>query len=270
MRLLLPLALGFALWAQDPKEIVGKALARDERNYELRNSYTYEKATVVRTRDKDGSVKKTESKVEEVIHIDGTEVERLVEKDGKALDAKQEAEQRKKVDKEVEKIKKESPSERAKRRGETEKDLREEREARREVLDAYDFTLLGSEERDGRLTWKIAGKPKAGWKGKGRLANQIKAVEGRIWVDQATYEWVRMELDSTDTISYGWFFLRLQPGAKIQVEQTRVNDEVWLPRRVDIHADARLIGKMVRVDIEQEYRKFRKFSSDSRLIVGAQ
>lgn len=270
MRALLALVFVGLAWGQDPREIVAKSLERDERNLEILNTYTYEKHTTIRMLEKDGSVKKTESKVEEVIRIDGTEVERLVEKNGKALEGKEAEEARKKLDKEVEKIKKESPSERAKRRGETEKDKREEREARREVLEAYDFALLGSEERNGRLAWKIEGKPKPGWKGKGRRANQFKALQGRLWIDQETYEWVRMELDSIDTISFGWFLFRLQPGARIQVDQTQVNGEVWLPKHVNVRADARLIGKMVRVDIEQDYRNFRKFSSDSKLIVGAQ
>jgi hypothetical protein len=257
-----------SLLAQDPRDIVAKSLERDEKNFEILNTYTYEKHTTVRTREKDGSVKKTETRVEEVIHVDGTEVERLVSKDGKPLDAKEAAEEQKKVDKEIAKIQKESPSQRAKRRGETEKDRKEEREARREILDAYDFTLLGSEERNGRQAWKIEGRPKAGWKGNGRRANQIKALQGRMWIDQQTHEWVRMELDSIDTISFGWFLFRLQPGARIHIDQRNINNEVWLPTHINVHADARLIGKMLRVDIEQDYRNFRKFSTDSKFIVG--
>jgi hypothetical protein len=76
-----------------------------------------------------------------------------------------------------------------------------------------------------------------------------------------------MELDSIDTISFGWFLFRLQPGARILIDQRWINNEVWLPVHVDVHADARLLGKMLRVDISQDYRNFRKFSSDSRLIV---
>lgn len=269
MRAILLCSLAICVWGQDPRSIVAKSLERDEKNLEILNTYTYEKHSAIHSREKDGTVKKTETRVEEVIHIDGTEVERLIAKNGKPLEAKEAAEEQKKLDKEIEKIKKESPSQRAKRRGETEKDRQEEREARREILEAYDFTLLGNEERNGRQTWKIEGRPKPGWKGKGRRANQIKALQGRLWIDQETYEWVRMELDSTDTISFGWFLFRLQPGAKIHIDQTNVNNEVWLPKHVKIHADARLIGKMLRVDIEQDYRNFRKFSTDSKLIVGS-
>jgi hypothetical protein len=267
MRLLF-LLMAWRAFAQDPREIIAKALARDEKNYELLNTYTYEKLAIIKSLEKDGDVKKTEERLEEVIHIDGTEIERLVAKNGKPLSEKEAAAEQRKVDKEIEKIKKESPKERAKRRGETEKDLQEEREARREVLEAFDFRLLGVAVHNGRDCWQIEGKPKPGWKGKGRRASQMRSLEGRLWVDQQTFEWVRMELDSLDTISFGWFLFRLQQGAKIRIEQAYINNEVWLPTQVEIRADARVLGKMLRVDLTQQYRNFRKFSTDSTLIVG--
>jgi hypothetical protein len=95
-------------------------------------------------------------------------------------------------------------------------------------------------------------------------------VKGVVWIDQETYELTRMELDTHETISFGWFLVRLQPGAKIRLDQTLVNNEVWLPKEIDIRADARLLGKMLRVGIEIRYDKFRKFSSDSKLVLGEQ
>ncbi len=266
--LLLLAAASVALLAQDPKEIVRLSLERDWRNVDALNRYAYEKRSVVQSLDKEGRVKDTKDRLEEVIHIDGTEIERLVEKDGKPLSAKEAAKEQKRVDEQIEKIKRESAKDRAKRRGETDKDKREEREARQEVLEAFDFRLLGEEVKSGHGCWIIEGQPKPGWKGKGRRADQFKALAGRLWIDQQSHEWVRMELDSIDTISVGWFLFRLQKGAKIEVEQFRVNDEIWVPKHVDVRADARVLGKMIRVDINVAYANFRKFSSDSKLIIG--
>jgi hypothetical protein len=50
-------------------------------------------------------------------------------------------------------------------------------------------------------------------------------------------------------------------------EQTRVNDEVWLPKRVTIELAARvLLLKNIRSEIEVTYRDYRKFQSDSRVV----
>jgi hypothetical protein len=269
MKLLLLLA-AYNVLAQDPKDIMRRAMERDERNLALLDTYMYERRTVQKMFDKDGKLKQNTLKVHEVFRIDGSEIERLIEKDGKPLSAKDQASEQKRVDKEIEKIKGESPSQRAKRRGETAKDRQEEIEARREVLEAFDFQLKGIESIRGRDCWAIRGDPKPGFNGRGRRADQMKKVKGTVWIDQQSYEFTRMELDSLDTISFGWFLFRLQPGAKIRLDQALVNDEVWLPQEIDVRADARLLGKMLRVGIEVRYGKFRKFSSDSKLVVGDQ
>jgi hypothetical protein len=266
MRYLLALLAASALQGQEAKQIMQRALERDERNLAVLDTYMYERRTVQRAFEKNGTLKETKEKVHEVFHIDGAEIERLIEREGKPLTPKEQADEQKRVDKEVAKIRGESPKQRAKRRGETDKDRREEIEARREVLEAFDFELIGTQSIAGRDCWGIRGIPRANFQGKGRRADQMKKLKGTAWIDQQTHELTRLELDTHDTLSFGWFLLRLQPGAKIRLEQTLVNGEVWLPREIDIRADARILGKMLRVGLELRYSNFKKFSSDSKLV----
>lgn len=269
MKLFLILLAGCVL-AQDPREILKRAMEKDERNLSLLDTYMYERRTLQRMYEKDGKLKETTDKVHEVFHVDGSEIERLMMKNGKALSEKDQEAERKRVDKEIAKIKNESPKDRARRRGETDKDKREEVEARREVFDAFELKLVGVQKINGRQCWGIRGDPRAGFVGKGRRADQMKKVKGTAWIDQESYELARLEMDTHDTISFGWFLFRLQPGAKIRVDQTLINGEVWLPKEIDVRADARLLGKMLRVGIEVRYDKFRKFSADSKLVAGEQ
>jgi hypothetical protein len=271
MKYLSCLLLGaLSLMAQDPKEILRRALERDERNYDILNTYVYEKTSLVTVYEKDGSTKKTIENVDEVYHIDGTEVEKAIRKNGKPLSDKEQAEEQKKFDKAVEKIKNESPKERAKRRGETEKDKREEVESRREVLEAFDVKLHGVEDVNGRACWKLEGIPRGEFRGKGRRADQLKKMAGFAWIDQESHEWAKMDLTTSDTMSFGWFILRLQKGARFSITQRKVNDEVWLPAKLDVRADARVIGKMMRVGVDVRFDKYRKFSVDSKLITEAE
>lgn len=264
------LFLAISLCAQDPKEIVKRAMERDERNLAVLDTYMYERKTIQKTYDKDGQIKEDTEDLHEVFRVDGSEIERLLMKKGKPLSPQEEQAEQKRVDREIAKIKGESPKDRAKRRRETEKDKREEVEARKELLDAFSFELVGEKEILGRNCWGIRGIPRPEFTGKGRRADQMKKVKGVVWIDQETYELTRMELDTHETISIGWFLFRLQPGAKIRLDQTLVNNEVWLPKEIEIRADARLLGKMLRVGIEIHYDKFRKFSSDSKLVLGEQ
>ncbi len=259
-----------ALAADNARDIVREAMERDQRNLELLDTYMFERRTLQHTYEKDGRLKKTTEEIHEVFHVDGTEIERLIRKDGKELTDREKAAEQRRIDKVIQKIRNESPKDRAKRRGEREKDREEEKEARREVLDAFDFQLLGEEPVRGRECWKITGQPRGDFRGKGRRADQMKKVSGAVWIDKQTYELVRMNLDTKDTISFGWFLLRLQPGAQIRLEQQLINQEVWLPVAIDIRADARVLGKMLRVGLEMTYDKFRKFQADSQLIVTEQ
>lgn len=264
---ILLLAFTALTWAQSGQEILEKALERDERNYEVLNTYTYREKSIVTTYEKDGREKKSTTTVKDVFHVDGTQVELLLEKDGKPLTGKDKEKEQQRFDKEVAKIKKESPSERAKRRRETDKDKKEEAESRREILDAFNAVLEGEETVNGRVCWRLRGDPRPGFKGKGRRADQLEKLLGKAWVDKSTYEWVKLDLNSTDTLSFGWFIFRLQKGAKIGIEQTLVNNEVWLPKSVDVRADARLLGKMLRLGINVDYSDYRKFSTDSKLTI---
>ena len=64
--------------------------------------------------------------------------------------------------------------------------------------------------------------------------------------------------------SVGLFLFRLVKGWRAAFEQTRVNDEVWLPRRVQVLASARL-GLLKVLHFEQEviYTKCREFQAGS-------
>ena len=77
------------------------------------------------------------------------------------------------------------------------------RSPRREIVDAYDVKLLASQSINGRLCWGLDATPRPDFRGKGRRADQIKKLKGKAWIDQASYELVKLELTSLDTISFG-------------------------------------------------------------------
>jgi hypothetical protein len=58
----------------------------------------------------------------------------------------------------------------------------------------------------------------------------------------------------------------------VVVELTRVNDEVWLPRHVQLHFDARVaLFKSFDEDVDQTYRDYKKFRTDTKItVVGEQ
>ncbi len=61
--------------------------------------------------------------------------------------------------------------------------------------------------------------------------------------------------------------VQIEPGANIHFEQTRVNDEIWLPAAAKIYADARVLFlKHMRTEVDLSFRNYRKFQADSHLV----
>ena len=65
----------------------------------------------------------------------------------------------------------------------------------------------------------------------------------------------------------GLFLARVHKGSRIVIEQTRVNDEVWLPRHMEVKVDVRLaLVKNFNIAQDVTYRDYKKFRSDTRLV----
>jgi hypothetical protein len=76
-----------------------------------------------------------------------------------------------------------------------------------------------------------------------------------------------MDVECLDTISLGLFLARFHKGSRLMLEQTRVNDEVWLPRELTAKVDVRLaLFKNFDVDFEQSFRDYKKFRATTKLL----
>ena len=133
--------------------------------------------------------------------------------------------------------------------------------------DLYNMRLEADAKIDGRDCWVISGTPKPGYHPRYSDAKPLTMIKGKLWVDKADYQWVRLEAETTDTISYGLFLARLYPGAKLVFEQTRVNGELWLPKRLYISGTGRIgLVKRIAMDEEITWNNYRKFQVASKVI----
>jgi len=220
-----------------------------------------------RSLDSRGRVKSEATDEWETVVLYGEPHRRMLERDGKPLSAEDQRNEQQKLDKAVAKLEHESPEQRQRRAAEYEKEREKDREFLREVPDIFDFKLLGDEKIDGHDVWAISATPKPGYRPKHSDAKPLLKVQAKMWIDKAEYQWVRLEAETTATISFGLFIVRLDPGAKLVFEQTRVNDEVWLPKREIISGAGRL-GLVKKLAGEQEvtWNNYRKFQVDSKVV----
>jgi len=267
MRLLLTLLLAVAALAQDPREIFRRSVEKDQINRALRQQYTFLEKSVEREFDKNGKSKKTESTVHDVSILYGHQFRRLIEKDGKPLSAKDQQKEKEKLDKFTAKWTHETAEEKKKRLERREKNREKGAAFLREIPDAYDLRLLGDEKVDGKDAWVIQAEPHPGYRPKVSEAKYFSKIHGKIWIDKAEYQWVKVDAETIDTISFGLILFRLYKGSRLQFEQARVNDEIWLPRLQRIQAGARLgIFLKASYDGVTTYENYRKFQSDSKIV----
>jgi hypothetical protein len=249
------------------KDLIRRVAENDMANDKKLRDYTYVEREETKKLNHQGAVSSTESKTSEVLQIYGETVEKVVAKDDKPLSEKDAAKEDTRIQKIIDKRKNESDSDREKRIKKEEKEREEGREFVKEIADAYDFHLLGVESISGRDAWVIDAQPRPDYVPHKKEAKLLSKIVGKIWIDKAEDQWVRMDVRTTDTISFGLFLARLHEGTRVLVEQTRVNDEVWLPKHAAIHVEVRLaLLKNFDQDIDITDRDYQKFHTGARII----
>jgi hypothetical protein len=246
------------------RELIRQSADKDVENTKRQRDYTYVRRDEQRKLDAKGRVKSTESKTYEVMVLAGEHAEKLIAKDDKPLSEKEARKEGEKIQKIVAKAEKESERDRRKRIEKSEKETEEERRFVREVADAFKFQLRGTENLDGRPAYVIDGEPLPNYRPRMKDAKILQKVRLRIWIDKAEQQWVKADIECIDTISWGLFIARIHKGSTIHIEQTRVNDEVWLPRHVTLKLDAR-IALLKNLDVEYDitFREYQKFRTDA-------
>ena len=252
----------------DPAEIIRRVAAHDQENEKKERNYTYQEKVVEKKLDGHGDVAKTETRGFDVMVIYGEHVERQVTKGDKPLPPKDAAEEEEKINKLMTKYKNETEDQRAKRLEKAEKEQEESRAFVKEIADAFDFTMLPPETVDGRLLYVIQAEPKPGYQSHVKNGKYLTKFHGKVWIDQNEYQWVKLDLETLDTISFGWFVARLHKGTHFYVEQTRVNDDVWLPKFLRLNLGMRIaLLKDLNYDVTQTYSDYKKFSSQTKIVV---
>ncbi len=272
----LVLTLGCALAQDNPapslsqdqiRDLIRQTAANDMENDKRQRDYTYIQREEENHLDGKGQVKSTETKTSEVLEIYGEQVERLIAKDDKPLPEKDANKEEEKIQKVIDKRKNESEEERDKREKKEEKDREQDRQFVREVADAYNFTFVGIESLSGRDAYVIDGEPRPGYEPHLKEAKILPKFRFRAWIDKDEAQWKKLDIQCIDTVSFGLFLARVHKGSRIIIEQTRINDEVWLPQHIAVKIDVRL-ALLKNFDVEDDitYHDYKKFRSDTKII----
>jgi hypothetical protein len=66
-------------------------------------------------------------------------------------------------------------------------------------------------------------------------------VEGKLWIDKHDLGWIKVDGQVIQPFSMGLFLARVLRGSHITLEQTRVEDGIWVPEHVEVRAAAKIL-----------------------------
>ena len=227
----------------DIPELLRRAQEADDANAKIERNYVFQQRTETHTG------KSTEIETFDTILSGGKPYQRLIARNDKPLSPADEK-------KEDAKALKHAPSD-------DEDKQRKNRELAHETLKAFRFTVAGEDAEN----WILEATPQPGYRPTNRETAVLRHFKGRMWISKTDFIWTRLDAEATDTISFGLVIVRLDKGAHLIIERTKVNGEVWLPKRISGGGAGRIaLIKKLKVDFETTCSHYRKFSADSRLI----
>ena len=216
----------------DTHKVVLPSVLATQRSWEARDHYTYVERDEDRRLNSLGQVKSETVDVTRMMVVNGARFEQLLEHNGQLPSAKEQ----KQSTLDLEKVKHETHDEQAAR-------LRKDQENRaflRDVVEAFDFRLVGEELVDGRPAYVLHATPHPGYRAHGRYAKMFSRVEGPLWVDKQDFGWIKVDGQVTQAFSMGLILARVERGSRIIMDQTSLGEGVWVPKRIEIRATARI------------------------------
>jgi hypothetical protein len=236
----------------------------------LRRQYTYHATTEAEQVDSKSKAKPQPVQEFEVFPIAGDDaVWHLIAKDGKPLEGDQKKkedarfnkvyeERTKKAEKEQAKLA--DPKKKAKQDAEDEQDVSK-------ILRAERFTNPRRERLHGQAVLAFDFSANPDYKPKSMEERFAQTLAGVLWVDEQAHEVVRIEAHFIDGFKVaGGLMASVDKGSNLVFEQTKVNDEVWLPSYVEFHLGVRVLWSRGRGNVVQRFTDYKKFTAESRIV----
>jgi len=245
----------------DVPTLMNQVLDHQRQMEAVRENYTFRELDVTDTLNKNGTVKKTETEDYDVFYVNTHEVQRLVQKNGKDLDADQEKKEQEHVMKSVEKAQQTPPG--TSPNGEVTISVSH-------ILSMVKVSSPRREMLDGRptISFDFVGDPHA--KAHGVAEAAARKMSGTVWIDEKDRQVRRMIARLDDNLHVDLGLFSLGKGSNLVFDQKLVNNELWLPTGAEVDLNARAFAVMgVRANIHVTDRDYKKFHAEAQQQAGA-
>jgi hypothetical protein len=188
-----------------------------------------------RDRNKDGD------KTYAVTMLYGSPCERLIELNGHPLPAAQQKQEQEKYDKTVAERQHESPEKRSQRISKYEAERKRDHTLLEQMTTAFDFRLAGKSVLNGHKVYVLRATPRKGYKPVDRDSQVLTGMQGTLWIDQQTFQWVKVEAHVIHSVRIEGFLAEVEPGTRFEVEKRPVTKDIWLASHFSMTSNAKVM-----------------------------
>ncbi|HWQ31254.1 MAG TPA: hypothetical protein VNQ79_00100 [Blastocatellia bacterium] len=256
----------------DIPALLREVSANEDAIDQLLEKYTYTETITQRELDQNGNLKDKETQTWELTFYKGNRIRRLIAKNGKPLSGDELERENRRVEKRVREIeKKEAEKERkAQERevGQSAAGTPNDEGERISIADVLRASRLINPRRErfrNRDVIVFDFEPLPGYKPQKKYEKFFGKNAGAIWIDAADKQVARVEARLIDSYKIaGGLLASLREGATFVLEQERVNDELWLPTRMDINLSVKvLMVKGLNIVLSATYGDYKRFNVDA-------
>jgi hypothetical protein len=227
------LSIPSSLSAQEPEvqQIISNSVAANERDFKAAPNFNWKE----RDRTPGGS------KTFQVTMIEGTPYNRLIAENDQPLSRERAQQEMQKQQQEAAKRRSESPEARRDRIAKYERERKRDNILMEQLTKAFEFKLVGTKTVRHFHVWVLKATPLPGYQPPNRDAQVLTGMEGEMWIDQKTDNWVRVHAIVIHPVSIEGFLAQVQPGTRFEVEKAPVSGDIWQFTHFAMKAHAKVL-----------------------------
>jgi hypothetical protein len=251
--LLLPASLSAYAQQVDVQEIVAKSAQLTNMDWSQKPEYNY----CDRVKE-DGHTRTYDE-----LMILGSQYERLIAVNGTKLTGQQKADQQQKLEQTIAQRRAETPAQRSARITKWDSSRARNHLLIEQLTKAFKFKLEGTETMDGREVYKLSATPLPGYQPPNNHAKVLTGMQGTMWIDKKTLQWVKVEAKVIHPVSIEGFLARVDRGTRFELQQAPVAPDLWLPTFFSMQARAKVLFFFSHNSQEQDtFFDYRKASTE--------
>jgi hypothetical protein len=244
----------------DVKAIIQRSVDANQRDWQAEPEYSCSE-TVRNGKD---------AKTYQIMMLFGSPYKKLIRINGKPLSSRDQKDEESKFQNAVRQRRAESPSAKAKRVAEYQKDRERDHLMMEQLTRAFDFRMSGRARIAGRSVYVLSATPRKDYQPPNTEARVLKGMRGTLWIDQQTSQWVKVVAEVMSPVTIEGFLATVEPGTRFELEKMPVSEGIWLPKHFSVRSHARVLGMFHHQSSEDDtWFDYHKTPAESTQAAGA-